>query len=169
MSPIGHGTAMAGIIAARGGGPDHVLGIAPGAKIYPVGLSTTFQLSDIAVGIKAAVDHGAKVINISAGSGAVAAQETLDQLTAAVRYALDHDVVIVSAVGNTDAPSADRRQPCPAPANIPGVLAVASALRSGHHDPKSETGPEVLAAAPGEDIVTTLPLSITPNGFGTTG
>src|SRR5262249_43147926 len=32
----GHGTAMAGVIAAMGGSADHLLGIAPGAKILPV-------------------------------------------------------------------------------------------------------------------------------------
>src|SRR5258705_3264553 len=37
--PDGHGTKMAGIIAARGGGPNNALGIAPAASILPIAVT----------------------------------------------------------------------------------------------------------------------------------
>jgi subtilisin family serine protease len=86
-----HATGVAGIIAARGGGDMHALGIAPGARILPVAIPKTGGGRFVAPAIRWAVGHGAKVINMSFGTGIQADPAVVD----AVRHALDKDVVVV--------------------------------------------------------------------------
>jgi subtilisin family serine protease len=159
----GHGTAMAGIIAAKGGGPTHALGIAPKAKILAVPLPKNAGYDAIAQAIRYCVDHGAKVINISYGGG-------FDQppsIYSAVRYALDHDVVIASAAG--DITDVQPQNQVEVPALVPGVLAVGSILKNGSHDPTTVTGPEMALAAPGEDIWAPATGSRFPDGYAVGG
>src|SRR4051812_9417069 len=85
----GHGTAMAGLIAAHG----RALGIAPKAKILPV-RHEDFSIGAMSGdGVTWAVDHGATVLCL-----AYTAQDS-PQDRAAVQYAVDHDVVIIAGVG----------------------------------------------------------------------
>ncbi|MFC8848764.1 MULTISPECIES: S8 family serine peptidase [unclassified Micromonospora] len=151
----GHGTAMAGIIAGRGGGPMRLLGIAPEARILPVALGQPREW-DIAGGIRWAADAGADVINLSIG-----APGTDPQVAEAVQYALGKGAVLVAAGGNrrTD-------QTVPMPANIPGVLAVGAAGKNGSRWSGSVTGPELGLAAPGERIISAAPPPVSPNGYG---
>src|SRR3954463_10976183 len=69
----GHGTNMAAIISAHGtSGNAGILGIAPAAKVLPVKISDNadrMRSVDMATGVQWATEHGAKVINISAGAG----------------------------------------------------------------------------------------------------
>ncbi|OLB76676.1 MAG: hypothetical protein AUI14_18015 [Actinobacteria bacterium 13_2_20CM_2_71_6] len=141
---LNHGTGVAGLIAARGGA-GHALGVAPGVKILPVQVNIGMPPNTVPEGIRWAVDHGAKVINISSGVPDV----TSDQ-TDAVAYALAHDVVIVASVGNTTEGDSEVRSP----AAIPGVLAVAGTDRSGAGWSGSVQGPSVTIAAPAADIET---------------
>ncbi|MBC9006388.1 type VII secretion-associated serine protease mycosin, partial [Micromonospora aurantiaca (nom. illeg.)] len=141
--PDGHGTHMAGIIAANGTG---VVGIAPDARILPirkpVGAAATKD--DSATGIRMAVDGGAKVLNLSYG-GAGPVEEVEE---AAIRYALERDVVVVAAAGNV-------RQAGPdvvSPAKIPGVIAVTGTVRGGGFWSGSAQGPEAVIAAPGDEV-----------------
>ncbi|HEX6499546.1 MAG TPA: type VII secretion-associated serine protease mycosin [Micromonosporaceae bacterium] len=139
-----HGTGVAGLIAATGKGPTGGLGIAPGAKILPVTVYTNgFGGSDLAPAIRWAVDHGAKVINISQ-----AYNQTLPEDEAAVRYALDHDVVIVASVGNVEQGNTQ----VASPASIPGVIAVSAIDRNGKFWSGSAKGPQVVLSAPGVDM-----------------
>ena len=93
--PDGHGTHMAGYIAANGPG---VVGIAPDAGILPIRkpAGDAFTSDDSARGIRMAVDGGAKVLNLSYG-GAGAVEEVEE---AAIRYALERDVVVGAAAWN---------------------------------------------------------------------
>jgi type VII secretion-associated serine protease mycosin len=144
-----HGTAIAGLIAAKGGGPNNALGIAPRAKLLSVRTTATSEGSyanDVAAGIRWAADNGAKVINLSLGSGAPSPTET-----EAVGYALSKDVVVVAAAGNRDQ-GADEID---SPADIPGVVAVGSTGRDGSVYRDSAAGPELGVVAPGEQMVTT--------------
>jgi len=143
----GHGTGVAGLIAAKGGGPDHALGIAPGAKILPVGILNGIGFSELPRAIRWAVDHGAKVINISFGEN----NEIQDELDA-LRYAADHDVVVVAAGGNQDV---DRSE-VPYPARVPGVVAVSATDRAGAAWTGGVAGPQIVLAAPGVDITTLI-------------
>jgi type VII secretion-associated serine protease mycosin len=111
-TPGGHGTAMAGLIASQGRGTGFV-GVAPRAKILPV---VAKHSDTLAPAIRYAVDHDAKVINISA----VAPQSCPDDIQGAVSYAIQHDVVVVAGAGN----EGDTTNASNAPANCAGVLAV---------------------------------------------
>ena len=86
------------VIAGRGGGVMHELGIAPEAKILPVGLGADDRNADIAAGIRWAADHGADVINVS-----LANDSLKRELADAIRYALSKDAVVVAGAGNVDA------------------------------------------------------------------
>ncbi|MFC3503987.1 S8 family serine peptidase [Micromonospora krabiensis] len=153
----GHGTGMAGIIAGRGGGDMHALGIAPEAKILPVGLGAEDARSwDSGAAIRWAVDHGADVINMSFGKH-VADPATTD----AVRYALSKNVVVVASSGNSDS----GYPKIPEPAAIPGVIAVGGATRSGGLWSETVTGPEMVLSAPGERIIAPAPPGASPNGY----
>src|SRR5581483_1816698 len=124
----GHGTAMAGLIAARGRGPDNgVLGIAPKSSI----LSVRTLLGDFGgspreggLGINWAVQHGAKVICIAGGTS----EEPL--VAEAVEAAIKADVVVVAAVGNASPTTTAK---IAFPAKLPGVLAVGGIDRTGKH------------------------------------
>jgi len=106
----GHGTAMAGLIAAHGrGGNSGVLGIAPAAKILPIRYETPTMPGGeigagrrVAKGIDWAVAQGAKVINLSIGGGPAA------ELREAVERAIAADVVVVAAAGNRRSADEDR-------------------------------------------------------------
>jgi type VII secretion-associated serine protease mycosin len=144
----GHGTEMAGLIAAHGDGNHNAngaLGIAPRATILPVrtgvggGIATA-----VAAGVSWATAHGAKVISISAG-GAPSADDQR-----AIEEAIAHDIVVVAAAGNT--PEATGVE---YPAAYPGVLAVGGVDQNGNHAAVSVTGSEVVLSAPAVDITST--------------
>ncbi len=152
--PEGHGTEMAGIIAARGGDANHALGIAPHAKIMPLCISLDHTSASamtraLTPAIRYATDHGARVINMSIGTGDLAMDDELASLNAAVRYALNHDVVLVAAAGNTS-----RDQSIGSPGNIPGILTVTGTTESGERWSGSVEGDEAALAAPATNITT---------------
>lgn len=153
----GHGTHIAGIIAATNAAADGVDGIAPAAKILPIKIKKGKGLSSdhaLAQGIRMAVDGGAKVVNVSIGSPDVASPGEKDAIT----YALAKDVVVVVSAGNT----AKGDRAVISPANIPGVIAVTGTTRGGAFWSGSVQGPEAVVSAPGDSI-----FNIGPNhGYG---
>ena len=152
----GHGTGMAGIIAANGrnGG---ALGIAPGAQILPIASADEkeqFALDVVAESIRWASDHGAKVINMSLGFSS----SMTPSLVKAVNYAIEKDIVLVAATGNEG-------KEVSAPANIGGVIAVAGTNREGKPWKSSNVGTDTVLAAPAVGIVTTAPESVYSSGY----
>jgi type VII secretion-associated serine protease mycosin len=146
----GHGTAMAGLIAAHGHGPgntDGVLGIAPKATVLPVRVGTVDLAPGAGPGIEWATDHGARVISLSIGNG----DPSVD-LERAVTYAVQHDVVLIAAAGNSP-----KDKQVIYPAAYPGVLAVGGVDESGNHASLSVTGPVVALSAPAINITLTNP------------
>ncbi|WP_432835162.1 S8 family serine peptidase [Dactylosporangium sp. CA-092794] len=146
---VGHGTAMAGLIAGRGrGADDGVLGIAPKATILPIQVAKYLDLGgypkDLAAGIDYAVSRGAKVICISLGTSEA------DEVKMAIKKAFAADVVIVAAAGNKPAVGS-----VDFPARMPGVVAVGAVDRHGERASVSVAGPEMVLTAPGVDMVTT--------------
>jgi hypothetical protein len=144
----GHGTAMAGIIAAAAGNGLGIAGVAPQATIMPIKVidhSGFGFFSDIAAGIVYAVDHGARVINLSMSGGAPS-----PTLQSAVDYARAHDVVVVASAGNNAG-----TQPT-YPAATVGAVGVMATDPSDHRAWFSNYGPWVTLAAPGVNIHTTL-------------
>ncbi|WP_167969435.1 type VII secretion-associated serine protease mycosin [Lentzea indica] len=151
----GHGTGMAGIIAATGrnGG---ALGIAPGAKILPIASAEKeqFSLDVVAESIRWAADHGAKVVNMSLGFSS----SMTPSLVRAVNYAIEKDVVLVAATGNEG-------KEVSAPANIGGVIAVAGTNREGKPWKSSNVGADTVLSAPAQGIVTAAPKSVYSSGY----
>jgi cell wall-associated protease len=96
-----HSTQVASVIAAKGADSSGVKGISNNIKIMPVCVSTEGNEhdKDIAVGIKYAVDNGAKVINISLGK---MFSLHSDWVFDAFKYAEEHGVLIVSSAGNSN-------------------------------------------------------------------
>ncbi len=145
-----HGTHVAGIIAAE---IDNSIGIAGLAqvKLYAVrvldesGTGTTVQIAN---GIQWAVDAGARVLNLSLG-GPTPSLLVLN----ACNYAWSHGAVIIAAAGNDGADSIDY------PARYDSVIAVTAIESDGSIATYSNHGPEAEIAAPGTDIISTIPFS----------
>jgi subtilisin family serine protease len=149
----GHGTGMAALIVGQGSGPAHMVGVAPEAKVLPV----VTTVGDWALGIRYAVDHGAKVVSISQGSAAGNCDRNTQQ---AVGYALDHDVVVVASAGN----EGDRGNKPSFPASCDGVLAVGAVNFKNTAWSATQRQPYVTVAAPG-----VLVQSLSKNGSFTRG
>jgi subtilisin family serine protease len=145
--PNGHGTSLAGIVAAV----SNNIGIAgvgfSGVSIMPVtvlGADGTGKDADIIAGILYAADHGASVI-LMGFSNAGFSQNLQD----AIDYAWSKDVVLVAAVGNDAIPDPTY------PAGDRGVMGVSSTDAGDALSVFSNYGKDVFIAAPGEGIVTT--------------
>jgi len=116
----GHGTMVAGIVAAGTANDIGIAGTAPGALLMPVrvlGATGGGRAVDLDAGIRWAVDNGADVINLSLESVQRVAGDPSLPATApieAVQYAWDQGVVVVVAAGNSDAPYTDYPEGSPA-------------------------------------------------------
>ncbi len=147
----GHGTHVAGTIAALTGNGLGVAGLAPGAKILPIRAlddDGSGWESDVAAGILYAVEHSARIVNLSVGGS-----HGSDVLEQAVGYARQRGSVVVAAAGN----EGDQGSPTSYPAAYPGVVAVASVGASGAVSAFSNRGSYVAVAAPGEGVWSTVP------------
>ena len=148
VDPAGHGTHVAGIIAAHANNGVGIAGAAPGAKILPVRVldaSGSGSSSDVAEGIVWATDHGARVINLSLGGGPSPGMQI------AIQYARSKQVVTFAAAGNA---FQDGNQ-ATYPAAYPEAVAVAAIDQSLNHASFSNTGSYVDIAAPGDLIWST--------------
>lgn len=198
-----HGTLVAGLIAAQPSPDDTFSGVAPDAAILSIRQNSgAFAAKDsspnpqsdpraisagygntrtLAMAIMRAVDLGATVINLSAAACAPAGTDMDDAgVGQAVRYAYDHNVVVVAAAGNVDSQGICTTQNDVRDPNLPRsdawnsvhtvvspawfsdyVLAVSALTTGGQPADFSLHGPWVSVAAPGENLT-----SLNPNGFG---
>jgi subtilisin family serine protease len=164
----GHGTFVAGIIAAAASDGVGAAGIAFNARLLiakVVDSSGVIPPVAEAEAIRWAADEGAGVINLSFGGQRDPADPELDFYSAserdAVEYAYAKGAVVVAAVGNgTNAP----REPWPYadwPAALPNVVGVAALNRNGSVPDFSNRDPlYVDLAAPGAAIFSTIPRSL---------
>ncbi|MGV4988079.1 type VII secretion-associated serine protease mycosin [Streptomyces sp. NPDC001709] len=152
---VGHGTRVAGIIAARPMKSTGFVGLAPEATIVPIkqndaeGHGTSKSL---ARAIQHAIQVKAQVINISQDTANAVAPG--DDLHNAINEALDHKIVVVASAGND---GLDGNVKLTYPASYPGVLAVAASDRNNERAPFSQSGDFVGVAAPGVDMISTVP------------
>ncbi|MFI9807939.1 type VII secretion-associated serine protease mycosin [Streptomyces sp. NPDC052301] len=152
---VGHGTRVAGIIAARPMKGTGFVGLAPEATIIPIkqndaeGHGTSGTL---ATAINHAVAAGAQVINISQDTTNAVAPG--DALQTAVDEALKHKIVVVASAGNDGIDGNSKRT---YPASYQGVLAVAASDRNNEKAAFSQAGDWVGVAAPGVDMISTVP------------
>lgn len=152
----GHGTAVAGVIAADGEG---AAGACTGCRILPVKVLAANGTGDwgtIAAGIVWAADHGAQVINLSFG-----APHALDVVAAAVAYAESKGAIVVAAAGNAGVSVPFY------PAAYPGVISVAGVDQNDVRYSWSNFGSWVTVAAPGCMTTTWLSGGYTPDFCGT--
>ncbi|MGV9528638.1 type VII secretion-associated serine protease mycosin [Streptomyces cellulosae] len=152
---VGHGTKVAGIIAARPREGTGFVGLAPNATIIPIRQNDADSSGDsdsMARAIDHAVARGADVINISQDT--TKPLSNTSALAEAVRKAIEQKVVVVASAGND---GLDGKQKNTYPAAFDGVLAVASSDRNNERAAFSQTGSFVGVAAPGVDIVSTVP------------
>ena len=145
----GHGTLVAGVVAARGNNGVGSVGAAFGAKILPVKVlddSGAGTDSTIASGIAWAAAHGADVINVSLGG-----REPAPILLTAIQNAVAAGAVVVAAAGNdgTDAPF----YPAAYAPDVDGLMAVSATDGYGALAGFSGWGDWVSLAAPGKQVV----------------
>ncbi|EFL17985.1 serine protease [Streptomyces sp. C] len=156
---VGHGTKVAGLIAARPQQGTGFVGLAPEATVIPIrqndGQATGNAVATLAQAVDHAVAKGARVINISQDTDAPLTPDS--ELGKAVQRALAAKAVVVASAGN-DGLSGQKHRTYPAA--FPGVLAVASSDRNNERAPFSQPGDFIGVAAPGVDMVSTVP------GFG---
>ncbi|CAM5419686.1 S8 family serine peptidase [Streptomyces viridifaciens] len=156
----GHGTEMASLIAGTGEsvGGTGAYGLAPGAKILPLkinngsvsGASPTDFLDQIGQAVNYAVDHGAKVINISQGMDAARfASDDVVKLSGILAQARAKGALVVASVGN----QAQSGNPVSYPGGLPNVVGVGALDHDAVVTSESEQGPQVILTAPGMDIV----------------
>jgi subtilisin family serine protease len=159
---IGHGTHVAGIIAANTDNRIGITGVTPSSvKILPLRvLSNNFVnfsfmgklISNYAAdAINYAVDHGAQVINMSFGWPKLV--DTV-QARKAVQNAIDKGVLIVAAAGN------DRKSEPTYPCDYDGVLCVGAVTNTGSLTFFSNMGGVTDILAPGDSILSLYPLKV---------
>ena len=155
---VGHGTAVASIIAAAPVPGVSFTGVAPAARILSVKISgtDTFPTSAAPQGIMDAVQFGADVINLS-----LATPDDVPALRNAVEYALRHNVVVVAAAGNDLQPAGTGPF---YPASYPGVLAVGAVEPGGVLARFSDRHTPVRVTAPGVNITSAYPGTF-PNAY----
>ncbi|HEY9856444.1 MAG TPA: S8 family peptidase [Stenomitos sp.] len=151
---FGHGTHVAGIIAAKGDNGIGISGVAPAAKVLNIevlGADGSGSIFGIAKGIKYAADYAKKnhvhvVINMSLGGPA--RPDPINYL--AGKYAKLKGALLVAASGNSNGPVST-------PGRLSDFLAVGASTQADQRAPFSNFGPEVGISAPGVGILSTMP------------
>jgi Subtilase family len=147
-------TNAAVLITGSGHGSAGVEGIAPGAKILPIRDAESPTLPDpahVAGAIEYAVNKGAKIVLMP---GTLASDSQL--VVAAVRYAVTHNAIVVTATGNNGKNGNSISSPC----DSAGALCVSGTDQNGVIWPYSSTGPAVNLAAPAVN----LPIAVRGGG-----
>ncbi len=170
----GHGTFVAGLIAANPSNNAGIAGMAFNARLLVakvVGKDGTISLEGEVAAIRWAVDNGARVINLSLGGVRDPLNPQLDTYSpleeAAVEYAYSRGVVVVAAVGNGPQSPATPWKFAHYPAALPHVIGV-SAVRQDGAVPDYSNRDAVYndLAAPGAGIFSTIPQQLAETGTG---
>ncbi|MBV9816761.1 MAG: S8 family serine peptidase [Solirubrobacterales bacterium] len=148
LDRLGHGTFVAGVVAESTNNRIGLTGLAYGASIMPVRVLDAQGDGDqvtIARGIRYAVAHGAKVINLSLEflPSQVYSSSQIPQIVSALDYAHRRGVVVVAAAGN------DETDQIAYPARAPGVISVGATTRDRCLANYSNGGDTLSIVAPG--------------------
>jgi hypothetical protein len=164
----GHGTFVAGLIAARLDN-EGIAGLAFPAQLMIAKVvrdDGVVPLEAEARAIRWAVDRGARVINLSLGGLRDPSDPNHDSYSpleaSAVEYAVRKGAVVVAAVGNSDQAREQPWRYASYPAALPHVLGVSALTRDGSvpmFSNRDERYNDI--AAPGDDLFSTLPKSLT--------
>lgn len=142
----GHGTHVAGTIAAIGNNNQGIIGVAPKTKIMSVKIFPNAYDSNIAKALKYAVDNGAKVLNNSWGPNG--RRPSSPVIEAAVNYVYQKGGICVFAAGNRNDDVKHY-----SPANMPTTIAIAATDHNDKRASFSNWGAEIDFAAPGVNIL----------------
>jgi subtilisin family serine protease len=148
--PSGHGTHLAGLVAAASGNGIGGAGVAPAARILAIRVLDDNNLgspTNVAAGINAATDARADVINLSLNWSVPNA--ALAPVTAAMRRAADAGITIIVASGNDDQPR------CEEPILPNRALCVGAVNRTLRRAPFSSHGSGLGIVAPGDNMLST--------------
>ncbi len=173
VSSYKHGSHVAGVIAAEANNGKGIAGVAPKSKVMPIKIfadlsdivkslwakeeDTSYTIiSILADGIVWAADHGADVINMS-----LAVTEDSATIDRAVKYALNKNISVIVAAGNDRHLTNNRNYL----AAISGVIGVAATDESNAVTFFSNSGDYVSVAAPGLDIISTVPSFLNFNSY----
>ena len=165
----GHGTFVAGQIAAATDNGQGIAGLALSADLVIAKVARvdgTIPLEAEARAIRWAVDQGARIINLSLAGvrdPTRPRRDTYSQVeAAAIAYAHRHGALVVAAVGNGDQAPRVPWQYAGYPAALPHVVGVSALGRGGSVPPFSNRDPVYNdIAAPGEDMFSTVPRALT--------
>ncbi len=170
MDDAGHGTHVAGIIAAQSKNNFGVSGMGNNIKIVPIKVLHQDESSDeakqisftdrVARGILYAIKRDVDVINLSLGW---LRQSDTKYLREAVNAALARGIPVIAAAGNNG--SNARLFPC----SYPGVICVGASTIEGKSADFSNHGGNVDIYAPGESILSTWPVTRVPLEFSVHG
>jgi serine protease len=150
----GHGTFVAGTIAEATNNRYGLTGLAYGARIMPVRVLDTVgegEASTIAEGVRYAVNHGARVINLSLEFSSNVTASDIPELIEALRYARRRGVLVVAAAGN------EAHTAIAYPARAPDVIAVGATTEHGCLADYSNDGSGLTLVAPGGGADASLP------------
>ncbi len=143
----GHGTHVAGIIAAVNNNRIGVRGVTNSRRIMALKALDPYSAPGYYRAIRHATDNGAKVINFSLGGGHDPTEETL------IKRALNKGVVVAAAMGNEKLEGNSRSFP----AAIAGVIGVGASTETDGIANFSNTGTHIDLVAPGVNIFSTVP------------
>jgi subtilisin family serine protease len=165
----GHGTFVAGEIAAAINNNEGIAGMAFPAQLVIAKIARADQTIDVrdeAQAIRWAVDVGARVINLSIGGLRNPFNPRVDTFSrveaAAIEYAIRKGAVLVAAVGNSDEAPQTPWPYASYPAALPHVIGV-SALSPTGNVPNFSDRDRIYndLSAPGQEIYSTLPRALT--------
>jgi serine protease len=150
----GHGTFVAGTIAEATNNDIGLTGLAYGVRIMPIRVLDSVGEGDasvIAEGVRYAVNHGAKIINLSLEFESQVHSGDIPELIEALRYAHRRGVLVAAAAGNKD------RDVIPYPAHAKNVIAVGASTEHGCLASYSNYGRGITLVAPGGGPDAALP------------
>jgi VCBS repeat-containing protein len=167
MDDNGHGTHVAGILAAEKNGY-LVSGVAPHVDLYGLKIldaSGNGDESNLILALQWSIDHGMNVVNMSLGT-----HTNVPAMQTAVENAAAAGIILVAASGNTVTIN-DLLFGCPVayPAAYPQVLSTTFTNTNNALTGLSCTGPEVDFASPGDNIISPVPIgpcqNCDPHGY----
>lgn len=163
----GHGTHVAGIIAAKNNGTG-ITGVAPDVQLYAVKAikeNREGNLQDVLEGLEWSIENDMDIINISLGmdTDSEVLHEMMDR-------AYNAGIVIVGSAGNSQKDAdgnliSTSTYTVNYPAKYDSVIAVAAVNNANVRGDFSSVGPEVEVAAPGVDVISTYVKSDGTGGY----
>lgn len=154
-----HGTFVAGIISAVNNNEVGITGVMPDVQIYPISVfkkkngEIISEDIDLILGIQDAIKMGVDVINLSLGGYTMSKMEK-----AAIKTAVDHNVIVVAASGNKGNSSYFY------PASFDNVISVSAIDINNKRAEFSNYNNKVDVAAPGKNIISSVPVEVGKDG-----